>query len=39
MFKELRTHLIANPSKSTEKSALAALEVKELPVHARVELI
>lgn len=39
MFKELRTHLISNPSKGSEKQPLSAMEIKELPLHTRVELI
>ncbi len=39
MFKELRTHLIANPSKAVEKTSLSAMEVKQLPINTRVELI
>ncbi len=42
MFKELRTHLIGLSSvaaKTTEKQGVSAMEVKQLPVHARVELI
>ena len=41
MFKELRTHLItlSTNAKPTTKSVQAAIEVKQLPVNARVELI
>ena len=42
MFKELRAHLMthaSNASKSTESAALSAIEVRELPLNTRVELI
>lgn len=39
MFKELRAHLISNPSKGAEKPVQSTMEVKELPLNTRVELI
>jgi hypothetical protein len=43
MFKELRAHLISQAgstqARQTNKQVQAALEVKVLPVHSRVELI